>query len=124
MSEERDDIIEYSLYNHHTEEEGKVKRRNIWKVTLILSIVTAVEVLLGLYVKQHSPLWGTIKVLFIVLTVVKAAYIVLSFMHMGDEHRLLRRGILWVYIIFIIYMMILIIGEGAAAFPRMYNAPW
>jgi|SRR5690554_153365 len=124
MAEERDDIIEYSLYTHHSEEEGKKKRKKIWQVTLILSIVTAVEVILGIFVKQHSDLWLTIKILFIILTVVKAAYIVMTFMHMGDEHKILRRGILWVYIIFILYMIFLIVGEGAALYPRMYNFPW
>ena len=28
----RDDIIEYSLYNHHSEEEGVKKRKEIWVV--------------------------------------------------------------------------------------------
>ena len=38
---ERDDIIEYSLHAHHSEEDGKKIRKEIFKVTAILSIITA-----------------------------------------------------------------------------------
>ena len=41
---ERDDIIEYSLHAHHSEEEGKKIRKKIFFVTALLSIITAVEV--------------------------------------------------------------------------------
>ena len=37
---ERDDLIEYSLDGHHSEEEGKAIRKKIWMVTLILTVVT------------------------------------------------------------------------------------
>ena len=37
---ERDDIIEYSLDAHHSEEAGRKIRRNIWMVTLLLAVVT------------------------------------------------------------------------------------
>ncbi|PKR79675.1 hypothetical protein CW751_13990 [Brumimicrobium salinarum] len=117
--EERDDIIEYSLYNHHSEEEGKKQRKKIWKVTLILSIVTAVEVLFGAMVKQGSSMWLTVKVLFIVLTVIKAAYIVLTFMHLGDEKKTLKWIVLLPYLIFMIYLIFIGLTEGAALFPRM-----
>ncbi len=111
---ERDDIIEYSLYNHHSEEEGKVKRRNIWKVTLLLSIVTLIEVLCGVFVKQGSDAWTAMKVAFIVMTIIKAFYIVWTFMHIGDENRLLRITLMVTYIIFIVDILILLLIEGAA----------
>ena len=49
---ERDDLIEYSLDGHHSEEEGKKIRSKIWKVTLLLTVITAVEVGLGAFVKS------------------------------------------------------------------------
>jgi uncharacterized membrane protein (DUF485 family) len=52
---ERDDIIEYSLDAHHSEEEGRKIRRNIWMVTLLLAVVTTVEVALGAYWKEWFP---------------------------------------------------------------------
>jgi caa(3)-type oxidase subunit IV len=117
--EQRDDIIEYSLDNHHSEEEGKKIRKKIWKVTLILSVVTAVEVFFGAMVKQGSSMWLTVKVLFILLTIVKAGYIVLSFMHLGDEKKVLKWMILLPYLIFIVYLMFIGLTEGASMHPRM-----
>ena len=118
--EERDDIIEYSLYNHHDEAEGKRQRKKVWKVTLILSLVTIFEVLCGLFVKQGESIsWHTIKVIFILLTVVKAAYIVLTFMHLGDERKILKWIVLLPYLIFIVYLIFIGLSEGAALHPRM-----
>lgn len=117
--EERDDIIEYSLYNHHDEKEGKKQRKKIWKVTLILSVVTAVEVFFGAMVKQGSDMWLTVKVLFILLTIVKAGYIVLTFMHLGDEKKALKWIVLLPYLIFIVYLIYIGLTEGASLHTRM-----
>ena len=68
---ERDDVIEYSLDTHHSEEQGKKIRKKIWMVTLLLTIVTALEVALGAMVKQGSDAWFTVKILFILLTLLK-----------------------------------------------------
>src|SRR5690554_7135814 len=119
--EQRDDIIEYSLDNHHSEEEGKKIRKKIWKVTLILSIVTLVEVFFGAMVKQGSSMWLTVKVLFILLTIVKAAYIVMTFMHLGDEKKALKWIVLLPYLIFMTYLIFIGLAEGAALYPRMQD---
>jgi len=111
---ERDDVIEYSLDTHHSEEQGKKIRKKIWMVTLLLTIVTAVEVILGAMVKQGSDGWLTVKILFIILTLLKAGYIVLSFMHLGDERKVLKWIILMPYAIFIIYLMFIAFTEGTA----------
>lgn len=117
--EQRDDIIEYSLYNHHSEEEGKKLRKKIWKVTLILSVVTAVEVLLGAMVKQGSDMWLTIKVLFILLTLLKAGYIVLTFMHLGDEKKVFKWMVLIPYFIFMAYLIFIGLFEGGSVGAKM-----
>lgn len=115
MSQERDDIIEYSLYTHHTEEEGKKKRKKIWLVTLILSVITAVEVLLGANVKAgETGAWHTVMVLFVVFTILKSFYIVMSFMHMGDEMRKFRLIVIATYSVLMIYLITLCLIEGAA----------
>lgn len=116
---ERDDIIEYSLYNHHSEEEGKLKRKTIYKVTILLSIITIVEVLCGVFVKQGSSAWEAMKVAFILMTIIKAFYIVFTFMHVGEENRLLRVTLMVPYLIFIIDILILLLIEGAAMTDRM-----
>ena len=95
---ERDDVIEYSLDAHHSEEKGRQIRRNIWMVTAFLAVVTAVEVGLGAYwrnifpVEFHHAAWHWVKWGFIVLTLVKATYIVMTFMHLGDERRSIQIG--------------------------------
>jgi len=112
---ERDDVYEYSLDTHHNEEEGKAVRKKIYLVTLILSVITAVEVMLGMYVKNDgSVTWNTIKALFIVLTLVKAGYIVMVFMHLKDENKTFRNFILVPYFIFMIYLTFIVLYEGHA----------
>jgi len=111
---ERDDIIEYSLDTHHSEEQGKVLRKKIYFVTILLTVLTIVEVFMGALIKQTSEAWGIVKWAFIVMTLVKAAYIVLSFMHLGDEKKSLRYMILVPYFIFAIYLIFVLLTEGLA----------
>lgn len=111
---ERDDVIEYSLDTHHSEEQGKKIRRKIMVVTAILTIVTIIEVALGAIVKQSSDMWWIVKLLFIGLTILKAGYIVLTFMHLGDERKALKYVILVPYAIFIIYLIFIALTEANA----------
>lgn len=115
----RDDVIEYSLHNHHSEEEGVKKRKEIWKVTAILSIITIIEVAMGVMMGKAGYLdapatWNMIKLGYIALTVVKAAYIVMIFMHLGDEKRPLRWLILAPYIFFLLYLLFFLLVEANA----------
>lgn len=115
---ERDDIIEYSLDAHHSEEQGRAIRRKIWMVTAFLAVVTAVEVGLGAYWREifppasHETAWVWVKWGFIVLTMVKATYIVMTFMHLGDERRNLRAFILLPYAVFIVYLIFIALWES------------
>jgi|TARA_R110000737_G_scaffold50259_1_gene71226 cytochrome c oxidase subunit 4 len=111
---ERDDVIEYSLDAHHSEEQGKVLRKKIWKVTAILTIVTVVEVMLGAFIKQGSGVWPYVKWTFVLLTLLKAGYIVLSFMHLGDERKVMKYVILIPYFIFMVYLIFIALYEGLA----------
>ena len=111
---ERDDLIEYSLDGHHSEEEGKKIRKKIWKVTLLLTIITAVEVALGAYIKQSSNIWVYVKWTFLALTILKAGYIVMIFMHLGDERKWLRNVILIPYAMFIVYLIFIALWEALA----------
>ncbi len=109
---ERDDIYEYSLDTHHSEEEGVVLRKKIWKVTAILTAITVFEVFCGANIHQDSPYWSIVKWIFIGLTLLKAGYIVLSFMHLGDEKKALKYVILVPYIIFIVYLIFILLTES------------
>lgn len=111
---ERDDIIEYSLHTHHNETEGKAIRRKIWVVTAILTVVTGIEVAIGSLIHQDNPIWWVVKLLFIGLTLLKAGYIVLTFMHLGDEKKALKYCILVPYAMFIVYLIYIAITEALA----------
>ena len=111
---ERDDIIEYSLDAHHSEEAGAQACKTIWKVTGLLTLITIIEVALGAIIKQGSPSWPIVKVSFILLTLVKAGYIVMSFMHLGQERKSLKYVLLVPYAIFILYLIFILLTEGSA----------
>jgi cytochrome c oxidase subunit 4 len=110
---ERDDIIEYSLDTHHSEEAGRKIRHKIWMVTLLLAVVTAVEVTVGAFWKDWFPAhWNAVRICFILLTLVKAGYIVAVFMHLGDERRNIRAIILLPYVLFALYLLWIAIWES------------
>jgi cytochrome c oxidase subunit IV len=112
---ERDDVFEYSLEAHHSEEHGKKVRKKIYFVTFLLSLITAIEVGVGIVFPKHTVsefTWETIKWGYIVLTLIKAGYIVLVFMHLGDEKLELRRLILIPYTIFALYLTYILLFEG------------
>jgi len=98
----------------------KSNTQKIWGVLILLTIVTAVEVVLGIIkppVLMESFL--SMKILnwiFIILTVVKAYYITWDFMHMRDETPTLRRVVVWTAIFLICYLMWILIQEAGYIF--------
>ena len=72
----------------------KSNTQKIWGVLILLSIVTAVEVALGIYKPEALMVkFLSMKLLnwiFIILTIVKAYYITWDFMHMRDETKALQ----------------------------------
>ncbi|MCR9170863.1 MAG: cytochrome C oxidase subunit IV family protein [bacterium] len=120
----RDDIYEYSLDAHHDEETGKKIRRKIWIVTLVLTVITGAEVFMGAIIKQGDTWsWFFTKWAFVIMTIFKAFFIVMTFMHLGDERKGLRYVILVPYILFILYLMFICLWEGkavGASWPATY----
>lgn len=118
MSEFHDDYPQYELMAHHSEEEGKIKRRKLWNVFWIMLAITIVELIIGSFADK----WGllnddrtstfVLKVIFIGLTIGKAYYIVYSFMHLGDEKKMMKYTVVVPYTIFIIYLFYIIVGEA------------
>jgi cytochrome c oxidase subunit 4 len=119
---ERDDLIvndSYPLNAHHSEEEGVKIRKNIIFVTVLLTVITAVEVAMGIIFKRAETFsWEMIKWTFVTLTLVKAGYIVMSFMHLGEERSVMKKTILIPYLVFIVYLVFIAITEG---FGHLYN---
>lgn len=89
----------------------------IWGVFLVLSIITIIEVTLGIIrpaflVEHHFLALGLLNWIFIILTIFKAYYITWDFMHMRDETTGLRRAVIWTAVFLIAYLVVLILIEG------------
>ena len=94
----------------------KSNTQKIWGVLVFLTIVTIIEVALGIV--KPEALMGKfmgMKVLnwiFIILTLVKAYYITWDFMHMRDEQASLRRMVVWTAVFLICYLIFILLQEG------------
>lgn len=108
----RDDIYEYSLDTHHGEEEGKKMRKKFYFVLALLSIVTIIEVAMGMMWSRDESMAGILKYTFIILTLVKAGYITMIFMHLGDEKKSFQAVVLLPYFILIGYLIALCLNEA------------
>ena len=100
---------------------GLVKFKNniqkIWGVLIFLTIITAVEVALGIIKPESltgSTILGmkTLNWIFIILTLVKAYYIAWDFMHLRDEKSALRRAIVWTPIFLVGYLVFILLFEA------------
>ncbi|MFZ4862053.1 cytochrome C oxidase subunit IV family protein [Sphingobacterium sp. Mn56C] len=102
-----------STHDAHAHGDGMDKKR-IWSVFFVLLALTALEFLIALGFVHH---WGIlhkgalVNTIYIVLTLVKAYYIVAFFMHLKFEKSgfIITCGIVF---IFIIYFIILLLVEG------------
>ena len=90
--------------------------QKIWGVLIFLSIVTAIEVVLGIVkpeILMNSFLnLKLINWIFLILTIVKAYYITWDFMHMRDETKALRRLVVWTAVFLICYLVFILLQEG------------
>ncbi|MEX0273453.1 MAG: cytochrome C oxidase subunit IV family protein [Flavobacteriaceae bacterium] len=91
--------------------------QKIWGVLIVLTIVTAVEVGLGIVkpdflVDTRILNMKLLNWIFIILTLVKAYYITWDFMHMRDEKSSLRRAVVWTAVFLICYLTYILIQEG------------
>ena len=114
-----DNYPQYELMAHHSEEDGKKTRKKLWKVFWIMLGITIVELIVGFY-NTHFPDLA-LKVIFIGFTIVKAGFIVLSFMHLGDEVKAFKYAVLVPFCVFIIYLVFIDdLGEGS--YSKRYRA--
>ena len=118
----------------------KSNTQKIWGVLAFLTLVTAVEVILGIYKPDFlmhtwiNPIEGgffatlgniilspfvymkPLNLIFIILTIVKAYYITWDFMHMRDEKASLRRMVVWTAVFLICYLIFILLQEGDYVF--------
>ena len=104
-------------HNHKLEIfRGRLKFKSnvqkIWGVLVFLSIITIVEVALGIKL---------INWIFIILTIVKAYYITWDFMHVRDEKPFLKNTIVLPLLILIPFLLFILLYEGSYIFNIMFD---
>ncbi len=103
------------IMNHHSDvnsSASKAQVANILKITLYLAIITIIEVIGGLYLYHYLPK-GIINTAFLVLTVIKSAFIVKVFMHLGDEVKWFKFCVLIPLALFIWFIIAFMYDGGA-----------
>ena len=104
----------------------KSNQSKIWAVLFFLSVVTVIEVALGI-VKPEVLIVNSllsmklINWIFIILTIVKAYYIMWDFMHMRDEVRGLQASVIITLSFLIAYLAFILLVEGNYIFDVMYE---
>ncbi|MBE7633266.1 cytochrome C oxidase subunit IV family protein [Tenacibaculum finnmarkense] len=97
----------------HAHESNK---KRIWIVLAILTMLTTVEVILGIIKPDSLHLNGVgtswLNWIFIILTLVKAYYIAWAFMHLEGEKTWFRRSIVWSAVFLVSYLLFIILIEG------------
>jgi cytochrome c oxidase subunit IV len=92
---------------------NKEKIKGIWKVFFILLGITVLEFIVAFTVSHEYP---TSRVfIFVLMTIIKAAYIVGEFMHLRHEAKVLIWSIL-IPLVFIVWMLVAFVYEGMAIF--------
>ena len=86
---------------------NKEKIKKLWTVAGILGGVTALEFVVA-FSMHHGPLKTSI---FVVMTIIKAAYIVGEFMHLRYEVKVLIWSIL-IPMAFVVWMLVAFVYEG------------
>lgn len=113
MSEFHDNFPQYEVMANHSEEEGKKNRKTLWRVFWVMLLITLFELVVGFLAPEKG--WSgttTLKVLFITLTIVKAAAIVMWFMHLKHEVKFFKWAILSMYTILMFYTIFIVLTEG------------
>jgi len=99
----------------HAQDTSHTKR--IWFVFFLLLAITVVEVAVGIIKPAFmtgSAVFGLkiINWFFIILTLVKAYYIVYAFMHMENENTFFRKLLIYTAVFYVSYIMFIFLLEG------------
>lgn len=98
----------------------------IWKVFGLLSVITIVEVIFGILKPESLHMTPFLRMsllnwIFIILTLVKAYYIMWAFMHLEGEKANLRWSIVAPLVFLILYLIMIILIEGDYIFEVFEN---
>ncbi len=101
--------------------------KRIWTVFAILSIITIVEVIFGIIKPEALHMnnflgLNLLNWLFIILTGVKAYYILYAFMHMEGEKTSLQYAVVFPFIFLVIYLLFILLTEADYIFEIFKNS--
>ncbi len=101
--------------------------KRIWTVFGILSLITIVEVFFGIIKPEFLHFNNFLSLnllnwLFIILTLVKAYYIVWAFMHMEGEKSTLRNAVVFPLIFLVVYLLFILLTEAVYVFEVFKNS--
>ena len=101
----------------------KSNEQKIWGVLIFLSIVTIIEVALGIikpdFLSAYFMRMKLLNWIFIILTIIKAYYITWDFMHIRDEKSFLKNSIVVPLLILIPFLLFILLIEGSYIFDVM-----
>jgi cytochrome c oxidase subunit 4 len=91
--------------------------KRIWFVFGLLSVVTTIEVFLGIVKPgflefNHFVGLNLLNWIFYILTIFKAYYIIWAFMHMEGEKSSLRWAVVSPVIFLVLYLLFILLTEG------------
>ena len=102
--------------NEYPTEVGTPHTKQIWKVFFILCAITAVEFIFAFFMDAGTPRTA----IFVILTILKAFYIVGEFMHLKHE----VKSLAWTIIIpmaFVVWLVIAMLAEGTYYYDSIIN---
>ncbi|MBA4850681.1 cytochrome C oxidase subunit IV family protein [Emticicia sp. BO119] len=96
--------------HHGHEEKLPAQTKEIWRTFWILLIITSFEFVIAFTIDADHYKWTKIGI-FVILTIVKAYYIVGIFMHLKHE----VKSLIWTIIlpcVFVVWLVVALIIEG------------
>ncbi len=101
--------------------------KRIWFVFALLSVVTTVEVFLGIIKPEalhlhHFLGMNLLNWIFYILTIFKAYFIVWAFMHMEGEKSVLRYVVVTPVIFLVLYLLFILLTEADYIFEVFKNS--
>jgi len=98
------------MSQEHTHEGGDQMVKTIWRVFWLMLIITIIEIV-GALLYPHSAPRIVLNIFFVVMSLMKAFYIVGTFMHLKFEVKHMIYTIL-IPTIFLVYALAILLAEG------------
>lgn len=98
------------MAEHSPIERQKPNTKHLWRVFWILLILTALEFVVAFTIDADHYKWTKIGI-FVIMTIIKAYYIVGIFMHLGSE----TKTFIWTMVLpvmFVIWLIVALLMEG------------